>query len=231
MAEPDHYVVIEALDSNGSSDYAIQATGEIEMVDGRLGGVDVSRDSDAPATGSDQRGTVWAGADGYRVYGGIKHIDIENPDHVQLHTGKISGGQRGEECEVTIRAREVEFVSGQGAGEGALELTINHDVHGAQSERETLRLPTNSRKRLGTAIDNIKVPQGGSVEKRLTTMITEREVPADWFVGNDDYGQASMPVTLECGETKEVSQTVNIGSDRGNTGKVKVHYTVGDLSS
>jgi hypothetical protein len=58
--------------------------------------------------------------------GGINSIDIENPGHVQLHVGKISDppDDTAEECQVVVRAESVEFVSGQGPGEGALELTM-----------------------------------------------------------------------------------------------------------
>lgn len=231
MADPEHYIVMEGLERNGSSDYTIQATGQMEMVDGRLGGVRVTRDTDAPVTGSTQNGTVWAKADGYRVWGGIKKIEIENPDHVQVHTGKIADdAPQPDHCEVTVRAEEVEFISGQGPGEGALELSIEHDIHGGQSEHDSLRLPTGANRRLGTSIDNFSVPRGGSVNKQLTTKVTEREVASDWFVGNDDYGDETMDITLECGQPKEVSQNVTIGSDRGNTGEVKVNYTIGDLS-
>ncbi|MCY4730623.1 hypothetical protein KY092_08635 [Natronomonas gomsonensis] len=232
MADPQHYVVLEGLESNGRSDYTIQATGEIEMVDGMLGGVNVSRDADAPAQGSTQEGTVWAGADGYRVWGGIKSVDVANPDHVQLHVGEISGSRDpdAEECQVTVRAESVDFVSGQGPGEGALELTIESDIHGEQSETNSVRLPTGSSKNLGASIESFQVPQGRSLTKQLTTKVTEREVASDWFVGNDDYGDATTDIVLQCGEPKTVSQEVTISSDRGNEGKVRVNYTIGDLS-
>jgi len=82
MPPPRHYVVFEALNANDHSDYTLEATGEIDMHQGMVGGVEVSRDSDAPARGSTQSGTVYAGADGYLVYGAIKSIDVENPEHV-----------------------------------------------------------------------------------------------------------------------------------------------------
>lgn len=231
MANPQHYVVLEGLESNGKSDYTIRATGEIEMVDGMLGGVNVSRDADAPARGSTQEGTVWAGADGYRVRGGIESLDIEHPSHVQLRVGEIASEPTpDEECQVTVRAESVDFVSGQGAGEGALELTIESDIHGEQSETNSLRLPTGASRNLGTSIESFQVPQGRSLTKQLTTKVTEREVASDWFVGNDDYGDATTDIVLQCGEPKTVSQEVTIGSDRGNEGKVRVNYTIGDLS-
>ena len=230
MANPQHYVVLEGLESNGRSGYTIQATGEIEMVDGMMGGVNVSRDSDAPAQGSTHSGTVWAGADGYRIRGGIDSIDVDNPDHVQLHVGKISDPTTAEECQVVVRAESVDFVSGQGPGEGALELTIESDIRGEQSETNSVRLPTGGSKNLGASVESFQVPQGRSLTKQLTTKVTEREVGSDWFTGNDDYGDATADITLQCGEPKTVSQEVTIGSDRGNEGKVRVNYTIGDLS-
>lgn len=216
---------------DGHSDYTIQATGQIEMVDGRLGGVSVSRDSDAPVTGSTQNGTVWAGADGYRIYGGIKEINIDNPDHVQVHTGKIVGGRGpGDQCEVVVRAEKVEFIEGQGPGEGALELEIEHDIRGGQSERTNTKLPVGSTRTLDAAIDNFKVPQGGSEDTLLTTAVTEREVGNDWFVGQPDEGSDSIEITLECDQPKQVSNNVRIDSDRDNPGEVKVYYTVDTLS-
>lgn len=38
MANPQHIVVVEALESDGKSDYTINATGQIDMVDGMLRG-------------------------------------------------------------------------------------------------------------------------------------------------------------------------------------------------
>lgn len=233
MADPKHYVVMEGL-GNGSSDYTIEGTGQVEQVDGRLGGLSVSSGSQDRVHGGTVNGTVWAGNDGFRIYGGIKNINIENPDHVQVHTGSIAGEppRPDEECEVTVRAERVEFVSGQGIGEGALELEIEHDIHGGQSERDTnIKLPTGSSENLGTSIDNFKVPQSGSEPKTLTTKITERDrVAADWFTGHNDDGHETMEITLACDEPREVSQNVPIDSDRDNPGEVKVYYTVGDLS-
>ncbi|PSQ02787.1 hypothetical protein BRC94_00605 [Halobacteriales archaeon QS_5_70_17] len=200
------------------------------MVDGMLGGVNVSRDSDAPAQGSTQEGTVWAGADGYRVYGGIKSIDIEDPDHVQLHVEKISDPGPGEDCQVTVRLESVDFISGQGAGEGALELTIESDIHGEQSVTRSTRLPTGSSQNIAESIESFEVPQGRSLTKQLTTKVTEREVGSDWFTGNDDYGESTTDIVMQCGAPKTVSEEVTISSDRGNEGKVRVNYTIGDLS-
>lgn len=232
MASPQHTVVLEGLEPDGRSDYTIDATGQIDMVDGMLDGVNVSRDSDAPVTGSTTEGTVWAGADGYRVHGAIKSIDIENPSHVQLRVNKMSAPVPpvGEECQVTIRMESVDFISGQGAGEGALELTIESDVHGEQSATESVRLPTGSSQNIAQSIESFQVPVGRSLTKQLTTKVTEREVPSDWFTGNDDYGESTTDIVLQCGEPKTVSQEVTISSDQGNPGKVRVNYTIGDLS-
>jgi hypothetical protein len=231
MPEPKHYVVMEGV-TNNKSDYTIQATGPVDKAGGRLGGVPVSIGSGDDVSGSTVQGTVWEGADGYRVFGGIKDIDIENPDHVQVHMGTIAGeptDPRDDMCEVTIRADKVEFLEGQGIGEGALELEMEHNIHGAQSEHTFTKLPTGSTERLDVSIDNIKVPRSGSETKRLTTSITEREVPADWWTGRPDDGSDSMNIELTCGQPRTVSQTVRIDSDRDNPGKVKVYYTVGDL--
>jgi len=232
MANPQHTVVLEALESDGRSAYTIDATGQIDMVDGLLDGVNVSRDSDAPARGSTQEGTVWAGADGYRVYGAIKSIDIENPSHVQLRVNRMAGDRDGgvEECQVTVRMESVDFISGQGPGEGALELTIESDIHGEQSATEKVRLPTGGSRDIAQSIESFEVPRGRSLTKQLTTKVTEREVPADWFTGNDDYGDSTTDIVMQCGEPKTVSQEVKISSDQGNPGKVRVNYTIGDLS-
>lgn len=232
MANPQHTVVLEGLEPDGRSGYTIEATGEIDMVDGVLDGVNVSRDADAPARGSTKEGTVWAGADGYRVHGAIKSIDIENPSHVQLRVNKMADGRDGdvEECQVTVRMESVDFISGQGAGEGALELTIESDIHGEQSATEKVRLPTGSSQNIAQSIESFEVPMGRSLTKQLTTKVTEREVPSDWFTGNDDYGESTTDIVLQCGEPKTVSQEVKISSDRGNPGKVRVNYTIGDLS-
>jgi len=231
MPQPRHYFVMDGQ-GNGRSDYTIEATGDIDQVEGQLGGVPVSKDAHDRVSGSTVNGTVWAQADGYRVYGGLKSIEVENPDHVQVHTGEIAAPQdsSGEHCEVTVRAEKVEFIEGQGLGEGALELQIEHDIHGAQSENTSTKLPTGATKNLGASIDNFEVPVGGTLNKQLTTKVTEREVPADWFTGHPDHGSATMDLSLECGEPQTVSQNVRINSDRDNPGEVKVYYTIGDLS-
>ncbi|QAU14415.1 hypothetical protein EKH57_14365 [Halorubrum sp. BOL3-1] len=203
------------------------------MVDGMLDGVNVSRDNDAPVRGSTKEGAVWAGADGYRVYGAIKSIDIEDPSHVQLRVNKMESEPvppEGEGCQVTVRMESVDFISGQGAGEGALELTIESDIHGEQSAAESVRLPTGSSQNIAQSIESFEVASGRSLTKQLTAKVTEREVPSDWFTGNDDYGESTTDIVLQCGEPKTVSQTVKISSDQGNPGKVRVNYTIGDLS-
>jgi len=234
MANPQHTIVLEGLESDGRSGYTIDATGDIEMVDGQLNGVDVSRDSDAPVSGSTQRGTVWQGADGYRVYGAIKSIDIENPDHVQLSVDEMAGGPDPEGCQATVRMDSVDFVDGQGVGEGALELTIRADLQGEQSAETpgTIRLPTGGSKNLGTSIESIEVPRGGSEPKTLMTKVTEHDegVGRDWFTGSDDFGQQPTDIVLECDEPKTISVDVPISSDRDNPGKVRVNYRIGDLS-
>lgn len=82
-----HYIVLEGLVDGKSSDYTIEATGDIDMVDGTLGGVSVSRDADAPVRGSSVNGTVWRGADGFRIHGGIRNLSIDSPDNVKVHVG------------------------------------------------------------------------------------------------------------------------------------------------
>ena len=229
-----HFVVLNGLNDGKSSEYTIQATGDIEMVEGELGGVPVVRDSDAPVEGSRVDGTVWAKADGFHVYGGIKSIEIDSPDNVELHVGQLAGSQNGdstEECEMEVRAKSVEVLQGQGFGEGALELEITHNIHGAQSQSEPrTRVPVGSSVNLGTSIDAFKVQRGSSETRKLTTKVTEKEVPGDALTGQDDFGEDTMDITLNCDEPQEVSQTVNIGSDRGNPGKVRVNYVIGNLS-
>ena len=228
---PAHYIVFDGLADGRSSDYTIQANGNIEMVDGTLGGVSVTKDSDAPARGSSHSGTVWRGADGYRIYGGIKSLSIGNPDNVELHVGTIAQ-EPTEGCEFEVRAKNVEFVEGQGVGEGALEVEIAHDINGEQSVvSPKTRLPTGSSVNLGDVISGIHVPPGQSEEIKLTALVTEHEVPRDWWTGQDDSGQNSKTVTLRCGETQEVSIPVTIDSDRGNPGKVRVNYQIGDQST
>jgi len=227
-----HYVVLEGLVDGKSSDYTIEATGDIDMVDGKLGGVSVSRDSDAPVSGSSVNGTVWRGADGYRIRGGIKNLSVDSPDNVQVYAGQIEHPQPTEGCEFEVRAKSIEFLEGQGPGEGALEVEITHDINGEQSVKSPqTRLPTGSSVNLGEVISGIHVPAGQSEQITLTTYVTEHEVPRDWFTGQDDAGQNSKDITLVCGETQEVSIPVSIGSDRDNPGKVRVNYAIGDQST
>jgi len=228
----NHYVVLEGLEDGKSSEYTIQTTGNIEMVDGTLGGVSVVKDEDLDINGSSVSTTVWSKADGYRVYGGLKSIDVDSPDNVNVHVGTLGTGDgRTGECEVEIRAKSVEFLEGQGAGEGALELKIKHNVHGAQSvQTPRTRLPVGSSVNLNDVVDSFNIPEGQSVTKKLTTKVTEKDdLARDWFTGQDDTGDDTMDITLECGNPKEVSQTVDIGSDRDNPGKVRVNYVIGDL--
>lgn len=233
MANPQHTVVLEGLESDGRSNYTIKATGEIDMKDGMLDGVEVSRDSDAPVSGSTQEGTVWAGADGYEVYGAIKSIDIENPSHVQLHVSKMAGPPDGEECQVVIRLDSVDFMEGQGIGEGALELVIEADIIGEQSIRtEQFKLPTGSSHGLGESVESFNVARGQSEPKTIKTKVYEIDegVGEDWFTGNDDYGEEPLDIVLQCDEPKTESVEVPISSGRDSPGKVRVNYQIDDLS-
>ena len=64
------------------------------------------------------------------------------------------------------------------------------------------------------------------------TRVTEHDegVGRDWFTGSDDYGEQPTEIVLECDEPKTKSVEVPISSDRGNPGKVRVNYRIGDLS-
>jgi hypothetical protein len=73
------------------------------------------------------------------------------------------------------------------------------------------------------------VQQGSEKTQNLTTAVTEKDLPRDWFTGNDDYGEETMEITLRCGETKEVSQVVKVSSDKDNPAKVRVNYTIQDI--
>jgi hypothetical protein len=204
------------------------------MVDGTIDGVDVSRDNDAPVNGSTVEGTVWAGADGYRVHGAIKSIDIENPSHVQLHVSETADSppQNERTCQVTVRMDSVEFVSGQGPGEGALELGIKGDIEGEGSARRYVELPTGSARNLEETIESFEIAEGQSETGTLMTKVTEYDkgVAGDALTGNDDFGQEPTEIVLECGEPTTESVEVPIRSDRGNPGKVQVNYRIGDLT-
>lgn len=51
MVDPQHSVVFEGVTPKERSDYTLLASGEFDIVDGMLGGVNLSRDADAAALG------------------------------------------------------------------------------------------------------------------------------------------------------------------------------------
>ncbi len=106
-----HTVVIDSDDVEGSTDYTLEAAGRIEQADGRVAGFDVS-DGDE-VSGGTARGRVGGGTDGFRVFGEITGIELEDasaarvlvdgePHHTEEHTVVIEGSNGGSAYTVEV---------------------------------------------------------------------------------------------------------------------------------
>lgn len=227
--EPSHYVVIEGREGAGSSDYTIQTTTDrIDKVSGTFHGVDVTTDDADTVSGSQITGTVWAAADGYRIYGAIKQIDIAgNADNVIVHTGPL-GAEAPEGCRKQITVDTVEVLSGQGAGEGQLELQIDHNTGVRRVHDRVWKVPPGTEQVVQSNIATFRIQPGETISQNINVQVEEVEVGSDWFTGQNDEGSSTMTVDLECGRSRTVSQKVSIGSDRGNPGELRVNYRIQD---
>lgn len=79
-AGAEHAVVIDGSQAQGETDYRIIAGSGIDQVEGRLAGYEVSIQDGDTVSGNRASGHVGDGLDGFRVQGGIKLIELDNPD-------------------------------------------------------------------------------------------------------------------------------------------------------
>lgn len=133
-------------------------------------------------------------------------------------------------CMVSVSPTRVEFLDGQGIGEGALELDITHRSGQETALSRDIRLPTGSSQPLSGRLITREIQAGRTQAVSVTTQVDEREVGADRFAGQDDYGENTKRLTLRCGVSQTVGSTVTIDSDRGNDGRVRITYQVQDDS-
>lgn len=76
-----HQIVITSENVSGDTGYAISGGGQLEQVDGRLMGYDVTIQGNDRVQGNRADGEVGGGADGFRVYGASPSITLDNPDN------------------------------------------------------------------------------------------------------------------------------------------------------
>ncbi len=107
-----HTVVIDSDGVEGSTGYTIEAAGRIEQADGTLAGFSVSGGDEV--SGGTAEGRVGGGTDGFRVFGQIEDVRLEDaasarvlvdgePRYTEEHTVVVAGGPDGG-SDYTIRA-------------------------------------------------------------------------------------------------------------------------------
>ncbi|MCS4503930.1 hypothetical protein NYO91_07555 [Arhodomonas aquaeolei] len=82
---PDHTVVIDGGAAAGRTGYRLVAGRFVQPVDGRVAGRRVSIDSNDTARGRRAEGSVSSGADGFRVYGDVRSVSLDNPAAARVY--------------------------------------------------------------------------------------------------------------------------------------------------
>lgn len=83
--QPDHRVIIDGGQHRGATDYTLIVSGRLEGHEGRMDGFDVGLGSNDQVRGNRAQGRVSSGADGYRVYGTIQDILVDDPDAATVY--------------------------------------------------------------------------------------------------------------------------------------------------
>lgn len=133
-------------------------------------------------------------------------------------------------CQKGISLQKVERLSGQGIGEGKLELTVKASIpsRGVSASTGRLILGSGGVQSPDMNIGTLWVPMDGSGYKQtLRTEITEHEVGKDKFVGGPDFGDDNYTVAVNCGSTQTVEREIKVKGRK--TAKVKVTYVIGPL--
>ncbi len=133
-------------------------------------------------------------------------------------------------CQKGISLQKIERLSGQGIGEGKLEVTVETSLPSRNVSASTaqLKLGKGGIQSPDLHIGTLWVPlDGGSYNQTLQTEVTEHEVGADKFVGGTDRGYASSQITVKCGTTETLTEKVKIHGRK--TAKVEITYVIGPL--
>ncbi|MCW4152587.1 YeaH/YhbH family protein [Halomonas sp. 18H] len=91
VRQPDHRVVIDGGQHRGATDYTLIVSGRLEGHEGRMDDFDVGLGSNDQVRGNRAQGRVSSGADGYRVYGTIQDILVDDPDSATVY---VDGRER-----------------------------------------------------------------------------------------------------------------------------------------
>jgi hypothetical protein len=78
-------VIIDSTSMPGGTGYSLEAGGRIEQVEGATAGFDLTIGSDDRIDGASAEGRVTTGADGFRVYGGLQGLDLDDPSAANVH--------------------------------------------------------------------------------------------------------------------------------------------------
>lgn len=84
-----HTIVLDGGGGSGSTSYRIEVDGRIEQADGSVAGHDVSGGD--RVEGGIATGRVGGGADGFRVFGAIRSIEVDDPGAAVLY---VDGAER-----------------------------------------------------------------------------------------------------------------------------------------
>lgn len=133
-------------------------------------------------------------------------------------------------CQKGISLQKVERLSGQGIGEGKLELTVKASLpsRGVSASTGRLILGSGGVQSPDMNIGTLWVPMDDSGYKQtLRTEITEHEVGKDKFVGGPDFGDDNYTVAVKCGTTQTVERKIKVKGRK--TAQVRVTYVIGPL--
>jgi hypothetical protein len=109
-----HSVVIDSSNDPGSTDYTINASGNIQQVSGTIAGHSVSIQDNDNVSGNSAEGAVSSGADGFYVMGSVPKIQLENSDAATVYIdGKKAGRQQQETIKLTQLSSEARWESGR----------------------------------------------------------------------------------------------------------------------
>lgn len=127
-----HTIIIDGSAAEGGSEYVIRGGGELQQMEGKLDGHDVTIQSDDRVEGSRAQGHVGGGKDGFMVRGAQPVISLDQPaaanvlvDGRRYHTLVIDGSAGNGGTNYVVEAdASIQQVAGELAGH---EVTIQSD--------------------------------------------------------------------------------------------------------
>lgn len=153
--QANHTIVIRG--TGGGTDYRISGGGELEQVSGSLDGHQISKQAGDNVSGNRAQGRVVGGNDGFKIYGAMPEISLENPENAVIYVDGEKQARSGRDYHTIV-------VSGHGGtdyrihGGGRLEQVSGAlDGHRVSKQKDDNVIGNRAEGHVGSGKDGFKV--------------------------------------------------------------------------